>query len=111
MLELNKIAWEGLVLNLSELWKLYKADKRIQEFNPLTSKAYSLQLNILIREIGDVELDEVSLPLLKGYLAKQSERLKPSSLGHRIRFIRSLFCDSICSLTIGSRGLNNMLDL
>ncbi|GEC92280.1 hypothetical protein BBR01nite_46110 [Brevibacillus brevis] len=28
--------------------------------------------------------------LLKEYLAKQSGRLKPSSLGHRIRFIRSL---------------------
>lgn len=29
--------------------------------------------------------------MLKEYLVKQSERLKPSSLGHRIRFIRSLF--------------------
>lgn len=78
-------------MNLGELWKLYKADKRIQRFSPHTLKAYSLQLNVLIREIGDVELEEVSLNLLKEYLAKQSERLKPSSLGHRIRFIRSLF--------------------
>jgi site-specific recombinase XerD len=31
------------------------------------------------------------LSVLKEYLAKQSERLKSSSLGHRIRFIRSLF--------------------
>lgn len=78
-------------MNLSELWKLYKADKRIQGFSPYTLKAYSLQLNVLVREIGDLELDEVSLPILKEYLAKQSERLKPSSLGHRIRFIRSIF--------------------
>lgn len=34
---------------------------------------------------------DVTLQLLKEYLAKQSDRLKPSSLGHRIRFIRSLF--------------------
>ncbi|MEW9673160.1 tyrosine-type recombinase/integrase [Ammoniphilus sp. 3BR4] len=76
---------------LSELWNLYKADKRILGFSPYTLKAYSLQLNVLIREVGDLELEDVTLPLLKNYLAKQSERLKPSSLGHRIRFIRSLF--------------------
>jgi site-specific recombinase XerD len=67
------------------------ADKRIQWFSPFTLKVYSLQLNVLIREISDLELDEVSLSVLKEYLAKQSERLKPNSLGHRIRFIRSLF--------------------
>ncbi|HJV46357.1 MAG TPA: tyrosine-type recombinase/integrase [Bacillota bacterium] len=38
-----------------------------------------------------MELEDVTLPLLKEYLAKQFERLKPSSLGHRIRFISSLF--------------------
>jgi hypothetical protein len=35
---------------LSELWNLYKADKRILGFSPYTLKAYSLQLNVL----GDV---------------------------------------------------------
>ena len=78
-------------MKLSELWQLYLADKRIQGFSPFTLKAYSLQLNVLIREIIDLELEEVSLSVLKEYLAKQSERLKPNSLGHRIRFIRSLF--------------------
>jgi site-specific recombinase XerD len=70
---------------------LYEADKRILGFSPHTLKAYSLQLKMLIREMGNLELEEVSLNLLKDYLAKQTERLKPSSLGHRIRFIRSLF--------------------
>jgi site-specific recombinase XerD len=46
---------------------------------------------MLIREIGDLEIEEITLNLLKEYLAKQSVRLKPSSLGHRIRFVRSLF--------------------
>jgi site-specific recombinase XerD len=78
-------------MKLNELWMLYEADRRILGFSPHTMKAYSLQLNMLIREIGDLEIEEVSLNLLKDYLAKQSERLKPSSLGHRIRFIRSLF--------------------
>ena len=78
-------------MNLSELWNFYKTDKRILGFSPHTLKAYSLQLNVLTREIGDMKLEDVTLPLLKEYLAKQSERLKPSSLGHRIQFIRSLF--------------------
>lgn len=77
-------------MKLSELWKLYMADKRIQGFSPFTLKADSLQLNVLIREIGDPELDEVSLFVIKEYLANQSERLKPNSLGHRIRFSLSL---------------------
>ncbi|WP_233530929.1 hypothetical protein [Paenibacillus alkalitolerans] len=46
---------------------------------------------MLIREIGDLEIEDATLNLLKDYLAKQSARLKPSSLGHRIRFVRSLF--------------------
>ncbi|MDB5055681.1 MAG: integrase [Bacilli bacterium] len=78
-------------MNLKDLWKMYEADKRILGFSQHTLKAYNLQFKILHREIGDIEIDEISLNLLKEYLSKQSERLKPSSLGHRIRFIRSLF--------------------
>ncbi|WP_235548958.1 site-specific integrase [Paenibacillus sp. Soil522] len=78
-------------MKLNDLWALYEADKRILGFSPHTLKAYSLQLRILIREIGDIEIEEISLSLLKEYLAKEAERLKPSSLGHRIRFVRSLF--------------------
>jgi site-specific recombinase XerD len=78
-------------MNLKDLWKMYEADKRILGFSQHTLKAYNLQFKILHREIGDLEIEEISLNLLKEYLSKQSERLKPSSLGHRIRFIRSLF--------------------
>lgn len=66
----------------------FEADKRILGFSHHTLKAYALQLKILVREIGDLEIEEISLNLLKECLAKQSERLKPSSLGHRIRFVR-----------------------
>ncbi|MDQ0899894.1 tyrosine-type recombinase/integrase [Paenibacillus sp. V4I7] len=78
-------------MKLDELWMLYEADKRILGYSPHTLKAYFLQLKMLIREMGNLELEEVSLNLLKDYLAKQTERLKPSSLGHRIRIVRSLF--------------------
>ncbi|WP_246058558.1 hypothetical protein [Paenibacillus illinoisensis] len=46
---------------------------------------------MLVLDLGDVDISEVTLNLLKEYLAKQSDRLKPSSLWHRIRFVRSLF--------------------
>ncbi|WP_234405542.1 tyrosine-type recombinase/integrase [Paenibacillus sp. IHBB 10380] len=78
-------------MKLSDLWRLYEADKRIQGFSPFTLKAYSLQMKMLISELGDLDIGEITLHLLKEYLSKQSGRLKLSSLGHRIRFVRSLF--------------------
>ncbi|CAN7308954.1 site-specific integrase [Paenibacillus sp. LjRoot153] len=78
-------------MNLKDLWMLHEADKRILGFSSHTLKAYSLQLKMLVLELGDLELEEISLIILKEYLARVSEKLKPSSLGHRIRFVRSLF--------------------
>lgn len=48
-------------MNLNELWRLYEADKRIQGFSPHTLKAYALQLRILIRELSDLNIGEVTL--------------------------------------------------
>jgi len=78
-------------MKMNDLWTLYEADKRILGYSPHTLDAYSLQFKVLTRDIGNLNIGEVTLDLLKEYLAKQSGRLKPSSLGHRIRFIRSLF--------------------
>ncbi|WP_332249114.1 phage integrase SAM-like domain-containing protein [Paenibacillus zanthoxyli] len=78
-------------MNLSELWSLYEADKRIQGFSPKTLKAYALQHKMLMLELGNLNVTEVTSNMLKEYLAKQAVRLKPNSLGHRIRFVRSLF--------------------
>jgi hypothetical protein len=61
-------------VKLMDLWMLYEADKRILGFSPHTLKAYCLQLKVLVREIENVEIEEVTLTLLKDYLAKQSER-------------------------------------
>jgi integrase/recombinase XerD len=75
----------------TELWVLYDADKRIQGFSTHTLNAYALQLKMVTAGVNDLEIEAITLDLLKGYLSKQSVRLKPSSLGHRIRFVRSLF--------------------
>ncbi|WHY02543.1 tyrosine-type recombinase/integrase [Neobacillus sp. DY30] len=76
---------------LSQAWETYESDKRIEGFSPQTLKAYKLQSGLLIRFINDVQLDTITTVQLKAYLAKSSESLKPASLAHRIRFMKSLF--------------------
>ncbi|WP_449536353.1 tyrosine-type recombinase/integrase [Ferdinandcohnia sp. Marseille-Q9671] len=76
---------------LSKAWDTYESDKRIEGFSPQTLKAYQLQVNLLIRHFGDVEIDLLSTDQLKAYLSKSSKTLKPSSLAHRVRSMKSLF--------------------
>ncbi|GAA0336621.1 tyrosine-type recombinase/integrase [Bacillus carboniphilus] len=76
---------------LSEIWEAYESDKRIEGFSPQTLKAYKLQATLLIRHFSDVEIGSLNTEQLKEYLAQSSQQLKPSSLAHRIRFIKSLF--------------------
>jgi integrase/recombinase XerD len=83
----------GFILLLSQAWKTYESDKRIEGFPSQTLNAYRIQSNLLIRHchFNDVTMGTLTTNQLKEYLAKSSEHLKPSSLAHRIRFIRSLF--------------------
>ncbi|MCI3922477.1 tyrosine-type recombinase/integrase [Paenibacillus sp. TRM 82003] len=76
---------------LSEAWTGYESDKRIEGYSGYTLAAYKIQSNLLIRHFGDVEIQSITLADLKAYLAKDAKRLKPSSLGHRVRFIKSLY--------------------
>lgn len=51
---------------LSELWRQYETDKRIQGLSPNTLKAYSLQLKMLITELGDINtagINDRTVPL------------------------------------------------
>jgi hypothetical protein len=50
---------------------VYEANKRILGFNQYTLKAYSLKFKMLIREIGDLEIEGVTLNFLKDYLASK----------------------------------------
>src|SRR5699024_10594917 len=47
--------------------------------------------NLLKRFFSDVKVKEITTENLKQYLIDDGEHLKPSSLGHRIRLIKSLF--------------------
>lgn len=77
-------------MTILEAWEWYKKDKEILKYSPYTLKAYSLQAQLLAREFNNCNIDEITYEALKEYLYKQ-RHLKPASLGHRIRFIRSFF--------------------
>lgn len=70
---------------------MYESDKRIEGFSPHTLKAYRLQATLLIRYFNDLEISTLTTEQLKEYLSKSSDHLKPSSLAHRVRFMKSLF--------------------
>ncbi|UZJ80519.1 tyrosine-type recombinase/integrase [Fictibacillus sp. KU28468] len=61
------------------------------QISALTLKTYSFQFNMLLRYFGDIDFNSVTTDQLKTYLIEEGEHLKPLSLGHRVRFIRSLF--------------------
>lgn len=76
---------------LSEAWEKYQLDKKIEGYSALTIKTYCFQNNLLLRYFGNIDMNEVTTEKLKSYLIDAGEHLKPSSLGHRVRSIRSLF--------------------
>jgi len=75
---------------ISEAYKYYFEDKKLLGYSPYTLKAYGIQSNLLIRYFGDINIEDVEYSTLKEYLISLTH-LKPSSLGHRIRHIRSFF--------------------
>ncbi|MBA9029431.1 tyrosine-type recombinase/integrase [Peribacillus huizhouensis] len=76
---------------LSEAWKKYQQDKKIEGYSALTLKTYCFQYNLLLRFFGDIDMSGISTEKLKEYLIQSGDHLKPSSLGHRIRCVKSLF--------------------
>lgn len=78
-------------MNLSEAWNQYEADKKLEGFSQYTLASYTIQKNLLIRHLGDVDVGQVTLDQLKQYIAKDMDRLKPSTVCNRVRAIKSLF--------------------
>jgi len=76
---------------LQEAWALYEVDKTLERYSIVTLKHYKVQMRLLIRHFGDSDIKDVTLLSLKNYLIEKCGHLKPSSLGARIRFIRSFF--------------------
>src|SRR5699024_5599696 len=81
---------EREIMLLSEAWERYQSDKKIEGYSPLTLKMYGFQYNLLKRFFSDVTINGFTTENLKQYLIDDGGHLKPSSWGHRIRFIKSL---------------------
>ncbi|RWZ60642.1 integrase [Halobacillus fulvus] len=76
---------------LSETWDKYRLDKTLEGFSPLTLKSYKYQYQLLYDYLGDGEVNTITTDQLKAYLVTSGSHLKPSSMGHKVRCVRSLF--------------------
>ena len=77
-------------MQLSEASTLYLKIRTQEGFSKFTIKAYRLQHQLLLRDIGDVNVNDITLTAIRGHLDHHSH-LKPSSMAHKIRAIKALF--------------------
>jgi integrase/recombinase XerD len=75
---------------LSEASEAFLTVRSQEGFSQYTISAYRLQHELLVRDIGDLDIQDVTLQVLRDHLSHHGH-LKPASLGHKIRAIKSLF--------------------
>ncbi|WP_079479727.1 tyrosine-type recombinase/integrase [Halobacillus salinus] len=78
-------------MKLSEAWEQYEMDRQLEGYSPYTLKSYKLQSRLFIEHVGDLELEDVDFKMIKGYLAKDANRLKPSSIANRMKYFKAIF--------------------
>ncbi|AXF54631.1 tyrosine-type recombinase/integrase [Salicibibacter kimchii] len=77
-------------MKLTDVWVEYEADKKIENYSENTLDSYYLQWRLLIEEIGDIDIDTLKIHVLKSYIAKSYGELKPSTIAHRVKSIRTI---------------------
>jgi len=75
---------------LSEAFRFYEKDKKLLNYSIHTLKAYSLQVKLLIKHLGDIEISEITYVQLKEYLIQQ-EHLKTCKSGTQNSFCTFIF--------------------
>lgn len=95
---------------LSEVWNIYKSDKQLEGYSPVTLKGYELQHNLFLRHQGDIDINEVDYGIMKSYLAKDVNRLKPSSISFRMKYFRSVWRYAIDEGFISSNPASRLRD-
>ena len=80
-------------MNLLEAYEIYEQDKILEGYSKTnTLKSYRWQNKQLYEYFGaDKDIEEITTQELKTYLIEKHSNLKPSSMGHRIRGLRSFF--------------------
>lgn len=76
---------------MSEVWRMYKSDKQLEGYSPHTLKAYQLQHNLFFEYQGDCHIEDIDYKTIKQYLAKDADRMKPSSISFRMKYFRSVW--------------------
>ena len=79
-----------VIMRITEAWLQYEADRRLDGFSPYTLSSYKIQANLLASYFNDSHIQDITTEQIKQYLAAQTH-LKPASLGHRIKFIKTLY--------------------
>lgn len=76
----------------SEATQLYLEAKAVDGYSSTTLKGYQLQFALFQRWLGeDLDLDAITTTQLRTYFAKDVGTRKPTTIGHRIRAIHSLW--------------------
>ena len=78
-------------MKISEVWSIFELEKRLENYSPATLKGYGIQAKLLMDALGDIDMEDIKYQDLKNYFLSASEAMKPSTLAHRIKVIRSLF--------------------
>jgi integrase/recombinase XerD len=78
-------------MRISEAKAAYLRQRRQEGYSEATLKAYDLQLDLLANGIGDVEVADITTDLLRRHFDGFVDRLKPSSLAHKVRAVRIFF--------------------
>ena len=77
-------------MRLSEASETFLSVRAQEGFSRYTINAYRLQHELLVRDIGDLDIEDVTLQILRDHLNHHGH-LKPTSVGHKIQAIKSLF--------------------
>ncbi len=78
---------------MSEVWKQFELDKQLEGYASSTIEDYKLQWDLLMREIGNIKIKDITYEQLKMYIIEQKQKrsLMPSSVNHRSKSLRSVF--------------------
>lgn len=91
-------------MRLSNAITYWITERRAQGYSAYTLQAKRLQLGLLMRHIGDADIEAFTLETLRGHVAGPvSDGRKPTTMAHRIRMIRSFFTRLVEEGHIGRR--------
>lgn len=77
-------------MDILSLWSYYERDKTLEGYSSYTLRAYKLQNKLLAGYLNNPDVKSVTTNQLKEYLFSL-KGLKPSTIAHRVRFIKSFF--------------------